>query len=519
MTQDLLLPAAETGDSGRGPRRSPARLAALFLVLVCVSLSAVQGWSIYSARRAALNESRVATLNMARAMADHAEGLFDQVDSVLASVVEQVEHDGLGSQRARLQHYLTATASREGAIQDLFIYDADGRWVLNSLEHPPPGAPLNNADREYFDYHRTHAELGTRVGVPVRSRSRGVLVIPVSRRLQRADGSFAGVVLATVAHDYFRNYFERIDIGDEGVIMLGNDDGRLIMRRPASEPDLEHGAPADTLLTLLRQQGPTGNVDVTGRDGVARHFAYEHLRRYPLLVGVGVSQREVLERWRRSAWLGGAGAGALLLALVLLGGSMIRQLVLRDRLQQALRTAKRELEASNDSLRAMALSDGLTGLPNRRHFDQRLEQEFKRAMRDGSALALIMLDVDYFKRYNDRYGHVAGDACLQAVAKAISSSLRRPADLAARFGGEEFAILLPDTGSEGAIAVAEAARQALLQRAIEHNDNPGRLVTLSAGVAVLRPQRGQSSRRLIEAADEGLYEAKGQGRNRVVARE
>ncbi len=517
MTKDALPASALSRLTRPHLRRSPARLAGLFLLLVCVSLTAVQGWSIYSARRAALDESRIATINMARAMADHAEGVFDQVDSVLAGVVEQVQHGGLDRERPRLEQYLKEMAAHAGAVQDLFIYDAQGRWILNSLEREPPGAPLNNADRDYFNYHRSHTELVSRVGLPVRSRSLGVLIIPVSRRLQHADGSFAGVALATVAYDYFSNYYERFDIGAEGVIMVGNDDGRLIMRRPLADHDLEAGVRTETVLTLLRQQGPAGSMDVTGRDGIARHFAYEHLRNYPLLVGVGLSQREVLARWRRSAWLGGAGAGALLLALVLLGGAMIRQLVLRDRLQQALRTAKRELEASNESLRAMALSDGLTGLPNRRHFDQRLEQEFKRAMRDGASLALIMLDVDYFKRYNDQYGHVAGDACLQAVAKAIATSLRRPADLAARFGGEEFAILLPDTGRDGAIAVAEAARHALATRAIDHAGNPGRLVTLSAGVAVTRPQRGQLARQLVQAADEGLYEAKGQGRNRVVA--
>ena len=164
----------------------------------------------------------------------------------------------------------------------------------------------------------------------------------------------------------------------------------------------------------------------------------------------------------------------------------------------------------------MALSDSLTGLPNRRHFDQRLELEFRRAIRDGTALALIMLDVDYFKRYNDHHGHVEGDAALQAVAAAIGASLRRPADLAARFGGEEFTILLPDTDIDGALAVADHARQLLAERAMPHQASPFRTVTVSAGVAVMRPQRDQQPRLLVEAADQCLYEAKAAGRNRAV---
>ena len=518
MTKDAVAALAASSPTGSARRRrSPVMMASMFLILVCLSLSAIQGWSIYSARRAALNESRIATVNMARAMADHTEGVFEQVDTLLSSVVEQVDHGGLDTARPRLEQYLVSAAAQSAAVQDLFIYDAEGRWVLNSLQQPLPGPPPNNADRDYFAYHRSHADLGSRVGLPVRSRSRGLWIIPVSRRLQHADGSFAGVVLATVTHDYFRNYYERIDIGEQGVIMLGDDDGHLIMRRPFDARDFEGAPRTDTLLSHVQQQGQAGSADVMGPDGVFRHFSYEHLRNYPLLVGVGVSQREVLERWRRSAWLGAAGAGALLLALLLLGTSMIRQLVFRDRLQEQLRRAKNELEASNESLQAMALSDGLTGLPNRRHFDQRLEQEFRRAARDGASLALIMLDVDFFKRYNDLHGHVAGDAALQAVAAAIAASLRRPADLAARFGGEEFAILLPDTGLDGAIAVAEAARQSLAARAIAHGDSSFPLVSLSAGVAVMRPGRSQAARLLVEAADQGLYQAKEQGRNRVVA--
>ncbi len=501
-------------------RRSPARLAALFLVLVCVSLSAVQGWSIYSSRKASLTEAHVATQNMARAMADHADGVFDQVDSVLTGVAEQIAHGGLEQDKVRLHDYLALMAARTAPVLGLFIYDADGRWVMTSLKRTPASPPLNNADREYFNYHRLHADPGTRVGTPVRSRSSGMWIIPVSRRLQHADGSFAGVLLATVKHDFFRNYYERFDIGSEGVIALANDDGRLIMRRPFEAGDIEAGATADTLFSRWQKQGGAGNLDGIAdidKDGIERRYSYEHLRSYPLLVGVGLSRREVLERWRHSAWVGALGTGALLAALLLLGSAMIRQLLLRDRLQRELRAAKSDLEASNLSLQEMALSDGLTGLPNRRHFDQRLELEFKRAIRDGTSLALIMVDVDYFKRYNDHHGHVEGDACLQAVAGALGGSLRRAADMAARFGGEEFTILLPDTENEGALAVAESARQALATLAVGHQGSPFRKVTMSAGVAVMRPQREQSAKLLVEAADQALYQAKAQGRNRVVA--
>jgi diguanylate cyclase (GGDEF)-like protein len=512
---DRSLPA----DLPSPPRRQASRLATLFLALVCVSLLTVQGWSIYSSRAASLREAHIATQNVARAMADHADSVFDQVDSVLAGVIEQIRHDGLGGERARLREFLMIMAARTGPVDGLAIYGADGAWLLTSLEQQPPG-PLNNGDREYFNYHRLNADLGTRIGAPVRSRGGGNWVIPVSRRLDHPDGSFAGVVLATVTHDYFRSYFERFDIGAHGVIALAGDDGRLIMRRPFEPADIEksgtHAAStADSLFARWQRQDASGPEMVTGADGIKRRYAYEHLRSYPLLVGVGLAHREVLERWRQTAYLGAAGTAALLAALLMLGSAMIRQLLVRERLQRELRAAKSDLEASNASLQELALSDGLTGLPNRRHFDQRLDLEFKRAMRDGTRLALIMLDVDYFKRFNDHHGHVEGDAALQQVAAAIGGCLRRATDMGARFGGEEFTILLPDTDLEGALAVAEAARALLARRAIAHERSPFRQVTLSAGVAVLQPQPGQSIRLLLEAADQGLYEAKAQGRNRV----
>jgi diguanylate cyclase (GGDEF)-like protein len=130
-----------------------------------------------------------------------------------------------------------------------------------------------------------------------------------------------------------------------------------------------------------------------------------------------------------------------------------------------------------------------------------------------------MIDVDFFKKFNDHHGHVAGDACLQAVAKAVMGGQRREGDIAARFGGEEFVILLPNTTIEGALAVAEGVRATIAGARAEHGASPFRIVTISAGVHACIPARGEAPRLLVEAADRGLYQAKEQGRNRVCAAE
>jgi len=172
------------------------------------------------------------------------------------------------------------------------------------------------------------------------------------------------------------------------------------------------------------------------------------------------------------------------------------------------------LEDANRQLRVMVRQDGLTGLANRRHFDDMLGTEYRRAMRVGGPLALIMVDVDRFKAFNDLYGHPAGDACLQLVSGALAGALRRPADLAARYGGEEFAVLLPDTDEAGAQATAARIQDAVRAAALRHAGSEFGVVTLSMGVAMLAANRdGDGPGALVEAADTALYAAKRSGRN------
>ena len=181
------------------------------------------------------------------------------------------------------------------------------------------------------------------------------------------------------------------------------------------------------------------------------------------------------------------------------------------------------LKALTDALRRSALSDGLTGVANRRRFDDDLHAECDRARRSGETLSLLMVDVDHFKRYNDRYGHVAGDACLREVAAALQSVTQRPADRLARYGGEEFALLLPQTEISGALALAQRAIAAVAALKITHaGSSLGRVVTVSVGVAAARrtadgAHTELAAQVLVDAADRALYAAKGAGRGQCCA--
>ena len=177
-----------------------------------------------------------------------------------------------------------------------------------------------------------------------------------------------------------------------------------------------------------------------------------------------------------------------------------------------------KLRHSNKRLQMLASLDGLTGIANRRSLDDRFEMEWKRALRAQTPLALLMIDLDHFKQFNDLYGHHAGDLCLQAVAGVLAGRVRRTEDFAARYGGEEFAVLLPQTELEGACTLAEELRMTVLNLCIAHRDSPSERVTVSIGCSACRPSRGQVQLELLQLADAALYHAKQTGRNRVEAR-
>jgi diguanylate cyclase (GGDEF)-like protein/PAS domain S-box-containing protein len=171
-----------------------------------------------------------------------------------------------------------------------------------------------------------------------------------------------------------------------------------------------------------------------------------------------------------------------------------------------------------EKLAALASSDGLTGLANRRQFDERLQDEWARAKRDGTPLSLLLIDVDHFKKFNDQYGHQAGDTCLRSIAQAFAAEVRRPADLAGRYGGEEFVLLLPNTDAEDCERVGERVRQAVRKLAVPHALNPpSKQVTVSLGGATDLPAGGAAEyTSLVEAADLALYTAKDGGRDRLI---
>ncbi len=188
----------------------------------------------------------------------------------------------------------------------------------------------------------------------------------------------------------------------------------------------------------------------------------------------------------------------------------------RDEAFRALHETQKQLEQSNSELRRLSSLDGLTGIANRRRFDEYFEAEWRRCAREGIDVGLVLIDIDYFKYYNDNYGHQQGDDCLKQVAWALNGAMRRPGDLVARYGGEEFVVVLPKTDVEGAMIVAERLRVAIEALNLEHSFSKcSAHVTISLGAASARAQSDLPAAELLGMADRALYAAKESGRNRV----
>lgn len=194
---------------------------------------------------------------------------------------------------------------------------------------------------------------------------------------------------------------------------------------------------------------------------------------------------------------------------------IVRDITERKQAELRIKQLVQQLEIEKKAAQMNANTDSLTGLANRRYFDEVLDKEFHRYKRSGSPLSLIMLDVDYFKKYNDTYGHLAGDNCLRLIGTTLRTVAGRIADSTARYGGEEFVALLPDTDLEGASALAERIRNEVEALAIPHSaSNISKNVTVSLGVATMNTELLSSPEQFIDMADEAMYDAKS-GRNRV----
>src|SRR5450830_105558 len=270
----------------RYKRSSTALLAAAFVLFSCVALIGLDAWRTWQARAIQERETGVSVTNMARALAQHADDTFKDADSVLIGLQERISVDGTSvAALARLHQLLVSQVTERPQLNGVFVYDSEGRWVVNS--EPRLDKKLNNSDREYFIYHRDHVDSGAHVGAPIKSRSSGKWIAPISRRITNADGSFGGVVLATIDMAYFQHFYDSFDIGKSGAILLALNDGVMMFRRPLREDSIGKSMASAALYRDYASRNASGVALIkSSQDGVLRVNGYTHLQTYPMFVSV-----------------------------------------------------------------------------------------------------------------------------------------------------------------------------------------------------------------------------------------
>lgn len=466
------------------------------VLLLALGFSTLCGWVLWQARRATEERAVEVATSVVNSLNTDIERNIELLNLSLEAVVEGVRLPGLASldpmmrRRVLFDNSLTARG-----LTSILVTDETGRVMMDSRRINPPH--VNVSDRDFFQVHRDRPLLGSFISRPFVSRTNNLQMIAVSRRMTREDGSFGGIVVGALLQDYFKELFKSIALGPHGSVTLARIDGTVLTRWPYKEnfigSDLSHAA-----LFNHFPRAPSGHYQSTAiSDGIKRLFVYSQVGALPLVVVIGQSVEDVFAPWWKQALATGALVGILCAMTIVLAALLRRELIRRT--------------LAEKKLTVLAATDGLTGLANRRHFNWTLASEWRRAMRRRAPAALLMIDLDNFKLYNDRHGHPAGDALLREIAVAIAKQAKRPSDLGARLGGDEFALLLPDTTLSDATDLAERLRADWLFEGKRRDSG----VRLSIGIACLVPAPGATPRDLIIAADKALYRAKRFGRNRI----
>lgn len=450
----------------------------------------------------ALNVARIAQRSISRNM----ELLSLTLDS-MAWRYRHTRQDEMPEQQ-RLD-FLLGEKAEATYMTAMGIVDSEGELLAgsSSLAEIMPG---NYLQRDFFATHRDGATPGLYVSRPLSIRlEKRMQVIVLSKRLLRADGGFDGIAFMVLYLDYFRHLFESLSLEKKAVMSLYAMDGVAYMRVPYDEAFIGsrlNNTPNFTRILALPPSAPDsaqGSYFARSRqDDIKRLYAYVRIPDTPWLVFVGHTHAELFHEWDRMLYAALFLAAAFSTACLYLVSRLREEFFRRSTLEQ--------------QLEEQARTDKLTGLLNRRALDEGLQEAWHKSQRNASArFAILFADVDFFKLYNDTYGHKAGDYALVALARCISGAVARQCDKAGRFGGEEFVILLDETDAAGALHVAGNIMSALQAMKIPHERSPFGRLSVSIGAVCLDHQVHHSIEEMVKAADDALYQAKRMGRNQV----
>ena len=492
----------------------------LLLIILVVGFQFNQ---LQDVRQQHLQRSQFYAQDVGATLASNISGSIQNIDLTLLAASDHIQNarTATKSDDNQSNHTFHDLQMRVPAVLRLQAVNANGDVIFGSDK-----AKLSNeniANQDYFKKLKTTRYPQMLISEPMQDKDSGKWILICARRLSIGNGEFGGVIMAAVAVDGILNWSNdgQSMLEAEDTLMLRDDLHHVVVLYGNGKQD---NALIGSLYTspyldeLEANKTDSGSfVDTSSIDQIKRSYYYQKIAGRPLNVVVGISFKAALNEWvqeSRRAWI----VTSFLLLLIVGSAYLVFRSNQRNmRAFSALQSAQSKLETMNQDLAQLSTTDSLTGLANRRKFEEVIAHEWSRAQRKKEPLAVAMVDIDFFKIYNDLYGHQAGDLCLKIVAKTLAAGLRDGSDFVARYGGEEFIVLLPGQGAEGTYEVLERLRHDVANKKLKHSGSKNfSILTFSAGFAVTIPDQGKTIRDLIAQADQYLYQAKRSGRNQVV---
>jgi diguanylate cyclase (GGDEF)-like protein len=491
-------------------------------------------------------------------ISDNISRMFSEQFNLLGVISENAEIRSMDEKRQ--DEVLASMARNIHEVQLAVLSNAKGQQIAR-WDKKPHDQTINYLDRAYFHQVMNTGKIA--VSDVIRAKSTGLLGVVVAAPIRDDGGAITAVLIVNIELQKLIDKIRTTKIGKSGYLYVVNSKKEIIIH--PTKGLLEHPIAASTVLPVIEvSKGKSGSMEYYGEDGrhlLASYFPVDAVD-WGVIVeqpyGEALAEIDAIKKKDIAVIISlvflAAGIGVFIAGVFLrpirgmteasralaegdmsvrLSGTYRGELghlaksfnhmadfmaIRQEELEAMVSCRTQELRQLNEELKRIATSDGLTGLANRRYLDDYLQVEWHRAMREGNPLSVLMIDADFFKSYNDTFGHLQGDEALKTIAEAIRISLLHSSDLAARYGGEEFMVVLPDTDEEGALTVADRLMGTIRNANISHPASAiSDRITVSIGIASVNPTQELTLEDTINKADQCLYLAKQKGRNRIVS--
>lgn len=482
-------------------------LSLILCVAFCLMVSGLATYDLRSSFTQAKEKVHIQVSNTSFLIGEWIKGAFTASDYVLRDIVNEVPLSEVRypivdkKQHAYRSKYLEE--KRLSLPNTILIGLFDSNCIVT---HTNTIVGFNAQERKFCQDNLSEPHPETYISSSLRSNL-GKLNVTQTRKLNEGvPGKYSGFAAVAVDLIFFEKWLNQVTVGPHGVLAIADEEVKLVARKPALPEMIGNKVNAPVIEAFVASGEPYKTFSQTSPlDGENRLYGVRRVDGMPFIIVVGEADRDWQASWLHRVW------GISFTVIILW---IMAFLILRSYWIGLKHLA--EIKKVRDSLEKLSLTDPLTELANRRHFNDFLAEAYRRLRRINGPISVVMIDIDYFKTFNDTYGHQEGDKCLQMVAEVINKTVKRSQDLASRYGGEEFCCILPETSHEAAVSIAMSIRDGIAAMGIHHTGSTiADHVTVSLGVATKNCNGDISPESIVNLADKHLYWAKENGRNRV----